>query len=259
MLNFIHISDTHLNPDPTYTGTYADYSSLEGTRALVEQVNALPFTPDFVLHTGDVVYDPLPEAYEIAAEVLGGIKYPTYYLAGNHDHAPTLQRALMGRREVIAPLYYEFEVNGVQIICLDSNGPVEVPRGYVTAEQLASLEGLCSAQDERPLMVAVHHNPVPVGIAWLDEFMAVQNGEDLHRALLPARQRMRGVFFGHVHQNIEMYRDGILYSSVLSSWCQFHAWPGMPDTTPDLHADPGFNHVMITRDQTFIRRYRFRV
>jgi hypothetical protein len=30
--------------------------------ALIKAVNDVPFAPDFVLHTGDVAYDPDPEA-----------------------------------------------------------------------------------------------------------------------------------------------------------------------------------------------------
>ena len=63
MLRFIHISDTHIHPDPNYTKDYADITSYAGAKALVEQVNNVPFEPDFVLHTGDVAYDPDPEAY----------------------------------------------------------------------------------------------------------------------------------------------------------------------------------------------------
>jgi hypothetical protein len=70
---------------------------------------------------------------------------------------------------------------------------------------------------------------------------------------------LRGVFFGHVHQATETYRDGILYSSVLSSWYQLHCWPGQSGILEDREADPGFDVVTITRAQTFIRRHRFRV
>jgi Icc protein len=145
------------------------------------------------------------------------------------------------------------------MVCLDNNGPAEPPRGFVTKDQLEWLTDICSAQDSRPLVVAVHHNLLPVGVPWLDDFMSTTNGEAVHRTLLPARDRLRGVFFGHVHQNLDIYRDGILYCSTLSSWGQFHAWPGQIETTHDVGAEPGYNVVMLTRDQTYIRRCRFRL
>jgi hypothetical protein len=89
--------------------------------------------------------------------------------------------------------------------------------------------------------------------------MALQNGERLHAILLKAHARLRGVFFGHIHQNVDIYRDGILYSSVLSSWYQLHSYPGQEKTNVDVAAEPGFNIVTVTSTQTFIRRHRFSV
>lgn len=256
LLTFIHITDTHITSDRSYMGNYADYTPIVGAEALVRELNALPFTPDFVLHTGDVVYDPVPEAYETAKAVLGKLKYPVYYLPGNHDDPLSLQPMTV-RSQAQTALYYAFEVKGVQIVCLDSNGHLEPPAGYISDQQLIWLADLCAAKDDRPLVVAVHHNPFKVGVPWLDEYMGLQNDDALHRALLPARDRLRGVFCGHIHQNIDVLRDGILYTSTLSSWSQFHAWVGMTETHPDQRAEPGFSAVTISRSQTFIRRYRF--
>lgn len=256
-VTFVHISDTHIHPDADYTGSFAGYSSLEGARALVDALNSLPFQPDFVLHTGDVVYDPEPDAYGLAQEVLGGIQCPVYYLAGNHDHGAALKEALMPQVRVAGTLHYTFEHQGIQFICLDSNGDAEPPRGQMSAGQLAWLDELCSAPDERPLVVAVHHNPRPGGFPWLDDYMGIVNGDSLHTILLKARRRLRGVFHGHIHQNVDLYRDGILYSSALSSWTQFLAWPGMVETHPDPLAEPGFSVVTVTQNQALIRRWRF--
>jgi Icc protein len=260
ILRFVHISDTHLSPDPTYPPDHPEYNTRRGAQALVQQINNLPFQPDFVLHTGDVSYDPDPAAYSVAQTILGRLQYPVYYLAGNHDESAALQRILLGRTDVQTAAYYEFDINGVQMVCLDSNnGPVEPPHGLVGDEQLHWLAQICDSEDDRPLVVAVHHNPLPVGVPWLDDYMRLNNGEALHQLLIAARHRLRGVFFGHVHQNIQMYRDGILYTSVLSSWCQFHAWPGQTPTIPDDGAEPGFNVVTLTREQTYIRHCRYTV
>lgn len=256
-LSFIHISDTHINPDTTYVKDYAPITPLIGARALVAELNRLPFQPDFILHTGDVAYDPVPEAYAACHDLLSALRVPVYYVAGNHDDPIALQRVLMNRAEPLPILSETFEVNGVQIVCVDSNGPATPPAGFVRPEQLEWLEGLCRADDNRPMVIAVHHNMLPVQVPWLDTYMRTSNGEDFHRALLPARHRIRGVFYGHVHQNLDTVRDGILYSSTLSSWCQFHAYPGMADTTSDAGAEPGYSIVTVTNDQTFIRRCRF--
>lgn len=259
LLTFVHISDTHISPDPAFTALDFPFTVQQAALALVRELQNLPVKPDFVLHTGDVVYDPDPAAYTTARDILSQIPYPVYYLAGNHDEPEALQRFLLGQDEIISPFDYTFDVNGVQIVCVDSNGPAVFPAGFVTQPQLECLEEVCSTQDDRPLVVAVHHNVLPVNVPWLDVHMRITNGEDFHAALLPARHRLRGVFFGHVHQNLSMCRDGILYSSVLSSWAQLHAWPGQTETVVDTDAEPGFNLVTLTHNQTYIRHCRYAV
>jgi Icc protein len=259
LLRFVHISDTHIGTSPDVGREEHRPGTHDGAKALARELRNLPFTPDLVLHTGDVVYDPDERAYLAAQEILSQIPYLVYYIAGNHDDSDMLQRVMLGQSETRKPFYYTFEMKGVQFIMADSNGPAEHPRGFVDAEQMDWLAELCSAEDDRPLVVAVHHNVLPVDVPWLDEYMRMTNGEDFHRALLPARERLRGVFFGHNHQNLTMYRDGILYASALSSWYQLHGWPGQVPTIEDVDAEPGFNVITVTRNQTYIRRCRFRV
>ncbi len=256
LLRFVHISDTHISHDPDYA-PWSPRHPRFAAEQLVQQLNNLPFEPDFVLHTGDVAYDPHAEAYIVARDVLRWIKYPVHYLAGNHDSCALLQSVLLQRESVQPTWHYEFESNGVQVVCLDSTGPAELPSGTVSAEQLDWLRSICEAADARPLVVAVHHNAVPVGIPWLDTYMRMANGADLHAALLPARDRLRGVFYGHIHQNCQTLRDGILYCSVASPWYQLHAWPDQMQTSYDQDAQPGFNVVTVTADQVHIRHHRF--
>jgi hypothetical protein len=76
-----------------------------------------------------------------------------------------------------------------------------------------------------------------------------------------ARDRLRGVFYGHIHQNISSMRDGVLYAAAASSWCQFYSYP-IPENTkfaPDPITPPGFSVVSITDETTFIRRHTFEV
>lgn len=261
LLTFIHISDTHINPDTRYNKDYAPYTPIIGAKALVESIKNLPFSVDFILHTGDVIYDPHESAYEAVREVFSPIDSPIYYLAGNHDHNDGLQRQLMGCKDadVIPHYHYEFEVNGVQVVCVDSNGPAELPAGNVTDEQLDWLNTLCTAHDDRPMIVAIHHNPIPVDVPWLDNFMGITNGLAFHDVIKQAGDRLLGVFHGHIHQNTSVHREGVLYSSTRSSWANFFSYPNMIDTVEDKGAHPGYSVVMVQQKQAFIRRYWFDV
>lgn len=257
LLRFVHVSDTHISADPHYNDFDAPHTPLVGAKALIHELNHLPFTPDFVLHTGDVAFDRDEPSYSAARDIFSAIKVPVHYLAGNHDDPAMLQQIMIGTGAIRDPFEDEFEINGVQVVTVDSNRPAEAPRGRVSDEQLARLEGICRADDDRPLIVATHHNVLPMGTHWWDTFMRIENGEDFHRALLPARERIRGVFFGHVHQNTLTQRDGVLYVSTTSSWSQIFNDPDQTETRIDRSAQPGFSVVTLTRDQTYVRRYRY--
>lgn len=260
LLRFVHLSDTHIAAGLKNDASGALHTTDVGARALVEAVNRLPFQPDFIMHTGDIVED---ESYELARDIFQPLRAPVYYLRGNSDQTEAIQRVLMTSMTVNTPwLYYEFEVNGVQIVCLDTNGPAPRPAGNIVPEQLAWLEQLCSAADNRPLLVTMHHNPLRIGdVPFLDDSARINNGDDLHQILLKARHRLRGVFYGHIHQPLDNYRDGILYSAATSSWYQFYGWPGsvINDIPFDRETLPGFSVVTVSTTATTIRRHSFRV
>jgi hypothetical protein len=94
LLNFVHISDTHLlHPDQKkdFAGIQPElaqyaaqvlalpYHTSAALPALVAQINALPVPVDFVLHTGDVAGESNAD-YAYLAELLAQIKYPVIYL-----------------------------------------------------------------------------------------------------------------------------------------------------------------------------------
>jgi Icc protein len=268
MLTFIHITDTHLHPDPNYKKHYSSFSPLAGSQAVIRAIQSLPFKADFVLHTGDVTHDLKGEDCRIVNEVFAPLDLPIYYVAGNHDDAESLQTVIMGTDALQKHPHYELEIKGVQIVCLDSNAKttgngarIASPAGYIPEAQIEWLEGITASTDPRPLIVAVHHNPVISGVPWLDTVMRLVNGADLHRALLPARDRLRGVFYGHTHMPMDIYRDGILYSAGASAWCQFQAYPGVEidGILEDKGALPGFSVVTVGEHGTTIRRHTVRI
>ena len=257
LLRFVHISDTHISHDPAYGKESVRWHPRRAAEALVEQLNNLPFTPDFVLHTGDITFEPFAESYELARKILGRIQHPVHYLAGNHDNAEMLQRVFLQRTDIHPTFHYDFEVKGIHFVCVDSTGPAKHPSGTVSADQLAWLSAICESDDARPLVVAVHHNAVPIGVPWLDDEMRMENGDAFHQALRPARHRLRGVFYGHVHQHSQTLRDHILYSSTQSSWYQIKSWPDHTTVLIEPDADPGFSVVTLTADKTHIRCHRY--
>ncbi|MFZ0547173.1 MAG: metallophosphoesterase [Candidatus Promineifilaceae bacterium] len=259
-LYFVQISDTHIGPTADYSRD--SHYSLPCAKRIVEVINTLPTRPDFVIHTGDVVTNPHPVSYQLAAETFAGLEVPIYYVTGNHDRSADIRHYLPMGPKVDAGrdpsrLSYTFEVKGFRFLVLDARGPDEIdPQGLLSDSDLELLAEEATPTGP-PLIVFVHFPALPLNSPWMDGNMLIQNGEAMHEALLPARSRLRGVFHGHIHQPMQIVRDGILYVSSASAFSQFGAWPGNTDPFYDPAHDPGYNFVHLLNHQTVIHQHTF--
>ncbi len=257
---FLQISDTHIGPAADFS-RHGHYP-LPCAQRVVEVINTLPTRPDFVIHTGDVVDDPDPVSYQFAAETFAELSAPIYYVNGNHDTAADINLHLSMGPRILADddgscLSYTFEVKGYRFLILDAHGPDEIdPNGHLPDSQLELIAQEATPTGP-PLVVFVHFPVLPLNSVWMDENMLILNGEELHQALLPARNRLRGVFHGHVHQAMQSIRDGISYNSVASVFDQFAAWPNDLVTSYDFDHEPGYNFVHLLPGQTIVHQHTF--
>jgi hypothetical protein len=156
-----------------------------------------------------------------------------------------------------AYLSYSFNVKGFHFLVLDARGPAEIdPQGLLADSQLELLAQEAS-EDGPPLVVFVHYPVHPLNSIWMDQNMLIQNGQLLHQTLLPAKKRLRGVFYGHIHQHMQTLKDGILYSSVASVVSQFGAWPSDLHTYYDNEHRPGYAFVHLLPEQTIVHQHTF--
>ncbi len=257
---FVHISDTHIGPTPAYEKR--GQNPYRCARRLVDVINQLPQQPDFVIHTGDVVYDPDPQAYLLAARIFAGLAPPVYYVVGNHDRAQDIHHLLpMGPREDLVAdremLSYKFEVKGYRFLVVDARGPQQIhPQGHLSQRQLQLLREQV-AQDGAPLVLFTHYPLLPLDSPWMDANMLTTNGASFHDIVKDAGDRLRGVFHGHVHQHMQTVRDGVVYYSVASAFSQFAAWPGDQDVRFDLQHPPAYGFVHLLPQQTIVHQHTF--
>lgn len=267
LVRFVHISDTHLIAnEPPDTVSQLHIRASTASRRLVEAINGLPFAPDFVLHTGDIMHDPsAPEDYQAAAEILDDIKYPVHYLPGNHDNVEGVQRYLGKEQELKSTYDYELEVNGVHFVCIDSATHRIDDQGKLSEAQIAWLETVCAPEDDRPLVIAIHHPVRPIENDRIDRTM-VENGDAIHAIFRQAGPRLRGVFSGHIHQAIDIVEDGVHYSFTQNYQKHLNFMPTVEAMNSEeaiirseqVHS-PGFSLVMVTAERLYVRRYRFAV
>lgn len=257
-LSFIHISDTHIGPTPQFKLREVDTYSR--TERLVRAIETLPFTPSFVIHTGDVVADPDRSSYELAAQLFGRIKVPVRYVAGNHDSSSQLRSALPSAaierlNEDRDSLSYAFSHGHHRFITLDATVSPPFWGANLSGAQLAFLDAEI-AKAPSSLTVFLHYPTISFGVPWIEEKMMLFNGQELHRRLsaLP-RGTVRGVFSGHVHRSVSVVQDGILYQSGPSSATQFESWPSSTDITFAKTPSPAFSLVTLTESATVVQHH----
>ncbi len=256
MLRFIHITDTHIGPTPDFI--LYSRKPLEYLNQVIRQINQLPFEIDFVLHTGDCVDDGSEAAYSLLQQALKPLKYPIKCVVGNHDHSLRLQSMM----KIASPkqrLDYSFDEKGVRFIVLDTRGPID-PGGHVYPDQIAWLRSLCTA-DGPPIVIAMHHSPVKLDTPWLDapppdwngRFMFIDNGEEVVDALLPASDRILGIFGGHVHGAYQSHYRGLTFFSGQSTFAGLVSLPSSIKVVPEESQVPMFNIVTIQNNQLIVR------
>ncbi|MEO1442740.1 MAG: metallophosphoesterase, partial [Chloroflexota bacterium] len=249
LLRFVQISDTHLQPGIDHTQQPllpVDENSPDPFVATINQIimaskrlappedaaqriiaaiNELPFDIDFVLHTGDIGFDvKTDDAYRQIKPLFDTCRFPIHFLPGNHDDSEAVQRVL-GEIDVPGATYERIIPHErVKIVCLDTS------QDELSAQQLAWFrEQVNDPQDSRPLIVALHHNPVPLGSSFADRVMLKQH--DTFRDILRQhRTRLKGVFYGHLHTALTTVNDGVAYYCCPGTWQQFDITPGVDET-----------------------------
>ena len=262
MLEVIHISDTHFGPDRFHTvrGT----NVYERSVALVAAINALPFEPDLIIHTGDVVNDPDTDAYALAAEVFSELTIPIYFATGNHDDVSMMREALtFGPHQSLVPtadgrLCYRItggKCDDVEFFVVDGQvPPKDGPHGQLSDDQIQAVFREISGS--RPVAIFLHYPLSPIGSAWIDEHLLLKNGAAFRVALASqCGNQLRGVFTGHLHRGLQLYQDGVFQSGVSSPACEFTSGPE-DDFCDFLSGVPvPFHHITFTTDSTMVKSY----
>lgn len=217
MYKLVQLSDCHLpdDPDADYRGENADAN----LKRLLPAVRAL--RPDGIVLSGDVSEDASPASYRRVRDLLDGICPEIAWLPGNHDDREVMQAELSSRGFSAGPL---LERGGWQIVLLDSAVP-DRPEGHLDEQRLAPLEKL---DGQRPALVFIHHQPVPVNAPWIDKYPLV-DADQLWDRLDPAM--VRAVAFGHVHQAFSGEKNGIACLSAPSTVA--NSQPETDTFTPD--------------------------
>jgi Icc protein len=235
-LRIVQLTDTHLYADPA--GCLLGLNTLNALDAVLDLTQQLGPT-DLVLATGDLVHDASAAGYSRLRERLSGLDAPVYCLPGNHDLPGPMREHLTGGRVEMPPWVRR---DGWLLVFLDSTVPEE-DGGHLRPEELDRLEATLQGHPEQHCLICLHHHPLATGSSWMDS-MAVDNADQL-LAIVESHPQVRGLLWGHIHQEFDLTRRGVRFLGSPSTCIQF---------TPNKHGfgvdstPPGYRWLVLQPD-----------
>ncbi|EGU48828.1 cyclic 3',5'-adenosine monophosphate phosphodiesterase [Vibrio ichthyoenteri ATCC 700023] len=184
--------------------------------AVVEAVRQQGFDFDAILATGDISQDHTDVSYQRFAQGIEPLEKPCFWLPGNHDYKPSMGTVLPSNQIVQAE--HSLLGDHWQMILLDSQ--VEgVPHGRLSQQQLDLLDHQLSLHPERHSLVLLHHHPVLVGSAWLDQH-TLKDADEFWQ-VVAKHNNVRAILCGHVHQDMQKEFSGATVIATPSTCVQF--------------------------------------
>lgn len=217
----------------------------ESLKVVIERLKQLQPKPDILLLTGDLSQDETDTSYQELKNLIAPLDIPTYWLPGNHDNLPTMEK-ILNQQPIFADK--SFVAGGWQFLLLSSWLPGCV-HGELSSASLEWLERKLQLIGEQPTLIALHHPPCLIHSAWMDE-IKLKNPEEFF-AVIDRYSQVKLVLFGHIHQGFEDSRGGVSYLGSPSTCVQFK--PKSAKFAID-NAQPGFRLLTLQPDGTFETR-----
>ncbi len=221
----VQISDCHLSANPV--AAYRGVSSDAGLVAVIKAV--ANWRPDAVMLTGDLSEDGSEASYRRLAEHIAPLNVPVFALPGNHD-VPELMQPYFPHGPYQGACVEH--VGDWKLLLLNSARPRRI-EGSIDPGDLLQVQQYL--QGDSPAVLALHHQPIAIGAAWIDKYRLDQ--PDGLLACVADHPRVKAVVWGHVHQAFETQIGSARFLSAPSSAA--NSLPASPRFTLDP-AGPAF-------------------
>lgn len=209
-LRFAQISDSHIG----FTGT-ANPDVTKSFGRAIDQLNNLGYTPDFVIHTGDLTHLATPAQFDQVKQMMGGISTPhVFTVPGEHDSvddAGQKYRAAFGAG-TRGDGWYSFDIAGVHVLGLVNTLNLK-KLGHLGADQLEFVrKDLAPLSADTPVVVFSH---IPLFAMYPDWGWGT---DDAAQALSYLR-RFSSVtcLNGHVHQLFSKTEGNVTFHSATTT------------------------------------------
>lgn len=212
----IQITDPHLFSDEAME--LVGMNCQEGLEDVIELVKEHEEKIDCVLCTGDIAQDASLNAYNRFATHINELKTKQLWIPGNHDVIASMEQALSNKKEALEKT---LKLGNWAVLMLNSCVEGHI-YGMLSEQELTFLKSeLELMQSEgRYVLIAIHHNPVPVNAEWLQNH-SLQNTQAFFD-IIDEYDNIKAVVFGHIHQDFKTSRKKVLMLGSPSTSIQFH-------------------------------------
>jgi 3',5'-cyclic AMP phosphodiesterase CpdA len=211
-LSFVQISDSHIgfnkdaNPDVAAT-----------LRQAIVKINALPETPSFVLHTGDLTHLSKSEEFDTLAQSLKSLKTDqVFYVPGEHDVLNDNGQMFRERfgRQAMGDGWYSFDQKGAHFIGLVNVMNLKAGGlGNLGSEQLEWLQkDVAKLKSSTPIVVFAH---IPLWAVYPQWGWGTDDSEQALSYL--KRFGSVTVLNGHIHQTLQKVEGNITFHTATST------------------------------------------
>jgi Icc protein len=208
--SFVQISDSHIGfnkaANPDVTGTL---------KLALDKINRLPYTPDLLLHTGDITQNAKASEFDTAEQLIKGVKAgETFYVPGEHDTA-TDDGALYHERFGKGTLgngWYSFTHKGVHFVGLNNSRQIDA-MGTLGADQLKWLkQDLAALSASTPIVIFAH---IPLWMVYPEWGWGTQDGAEALSYL--KRFGSVTVLNGHIHQVVQKVEGNVAFHTATAT------------------------------------------
>jgi len=225
-LSFVQISDSHIGFNKE-----ANKDVVATLREAIAKINAMPNTPSFMLHTGDLTHLAEAEEFDTLEQVLKECKTrQVFYVPGEHDVINDNGKQYRERfaKGAKGSGWYSFDQKGVHFIGLVNAMDIkEGGLGVLGHEQLEWLEAdLKDRSTSTPIVVFAH---IPLWTV----FPKWGWGTDDSEQALGYLKRFGSVTVlnGHIHQIIQKVEGNVTFHTAMST--------AFPQPQPGMAPKPG--------------------
>ena len=243
---FVQISDSHIgfnkpaNPDVTVT-----------LQKAIDKINALPFTPDFIIHTGDLSQLSKPSEFDTLDQALKGASAKQiFFVPGEHDMLSDNGDQYLQRygKNTKGTGWYSFDHKGVHFVGLVNVANLKAGgMGALGHEQLEWLESDLKGRSASTPIVLFAHIPL-----WTIYPEWGWGTDDSEQALSYVKRfGSVTVLNGHIHQIMQKMEGTVSFHTAMSTAFPQPAPGSAPSAGPMKVPADRLQHVLGITDVNY--------